>query len=163
MQQTVVAVKSQQKRTDHALASGVTKATYNTISCADLFYLHRSGAFARSVWSVQAFRDDAVKIAARFPKPIARNLVISRCRRKVVCSLLIADSNARIFPDAADARADSASNMSSRSPQADRTRYKLPGELRPVSERDWRRDANAIAIRRTKVRRQSESPVRRRE
>src|SRR6476660_8483001 len=46
---------------------------------------------------------------------------------------------------------------------ADRTRYKVQDELQPVSERDSRQDADAIAIHRTKVRRQSESPVRRRE
>src|SRR5438874_13349436 len=47
--------------------------------------------------------------------------------------------------------------------RAGRTRYKLLAELRPVSERDSRQDADAIAIHRTKVRRQSELPVRRRE
>src|SRR6266481_9723723 len=47
--------------------------------------------------------------------------------------------------------------------RADRRRYKLLGELRPVSERDARQDADAIAIHRTKVHRQQESPVRRRE
>src|SRR5437762_7138990 len=47
--------------------------------------------------------------------------------------------------------------------RADRTRHKLLGELRPVSERDSLQDADAIAIHRTKVRRQSESPIRRRE
>src|SRR5436190_22444794 len=76
---------------------------------------------------------------------------------------MIADSNARIFPEAASARADSVSNMIPRLRRADRTRYKLLGELRPVFERDSRQDADAIAIHRTKVRRQSESPVRRRE
>jgi len=38
---------------------------------------------------------------------------------------------------------------------ADRTRYKVLDELQPVSERDSRQDADAIAIHRTKVRRQS--------
>src|SRR6478752_1522142 len=53
--------------------------------------------------------------------------------------------------------------MNRRPRRADRTRYKLLGELQPISERDSRQDADAIAIHRTKVRRQSESPVRRRE
>src|SRR5882757_6490672 len=67
------------------------------------------------------------------------------------------------FADRRFARADSDSNMTPGPRLADQTRYKLPGELRPVSERDSRQDADAIAIHRTKVRRQSESPVRRRE
>src|SRR5947207_4218657 len=86
MQQTVVAVKSQQKGTDHALASGVTKATYNTISCADLFYLHRSGAFAGSVLGVETFRDYTIKVASGFSKPIACNPVISSGRGKAYIS-----------------------------------------------------------------------------
>src|SRR5262245_16881363 len=45
--------------------------------------------------------------------------------------------------------------------RADRTRYKLLDERRPVFGRDSRQDADAIAIHQMKVRRQSESPVRR--
>src|SRR5262245_11348877 len=53
--------------------------------------------------------------------------------------------------------------MSRRPRRADRTRYKLLDERRPIFERDSRQDADAIAIHQKKVRRQSESPVRHRE
>ena len=77
MQQTVVAVKSEQKRTDHACASRVTESAYHAINCSNLFYLNRGGAFSRGVRSVQALSNDAVKIATRFLKPTARNAIIT--------------------------------------------------------------------------------------
>ena len=80
MQQTVFAVKSEKKRTDYVFAGGVTKATYNTIGSADLFYLYRCSAFARRVRRVEMFSNNAVKIASGFAEPIVRNMVISRGR-----------------------------------------------------------------------------------
>src|SRR5436190_18680792 len=53
--------------------------------------------------------------------------------------------------------------MSSRSPQADRTRCKRLDELQRVSERGSRQDANVVAIHQMKVRRQPESPAHHRE
>src|SRR5207253_2106280 len=67
---------------------------------------------------------------------------------KGVCFSLAADSNARIFQEAGAVRADSVSNMISRSRRADRIRCKRPDALRPVSERDSLRGAIAVAIRR---------------
>src|SRR5436309_10194242 len=82
MQQAVLAVESEQKRTDHAFPSRITKSADNTVGCADSFYFHRRGAFSRSIRSVQTFCDDAIKIASSFSEPIGRNTVFSRCRRK---------------------------------------------------------------------------------
>jgi hypothetical protein len=82
MQQSVVAVKSKQKRTDQTRASRVTKSAYNTIGGPHSFHLYGCSAFARRVRRVEAFSDDAVKIAPGFSKPTARNAIITRSRRK---------------------------------------------------------------------------------
>jgi hypothetical protein len=47
-----------------------------------LLHLDHCGAFARSVGSIETFREDPVKIAAGFLKPFAGSPVISRRRRK---------------------------------------------------------------------------------
>src|SRR4051794_40314332 len=80
VQQTVIAVKAEQKRTDYSLAGRVTKSANYAIGCADLFYFHRRGAFTRSVRGIEAFCDDAIQVAACFCEPTGRNAVISRGR-----------------------------------------------------------------------------------
>src|SRR5438874_577374 len=60
----------------------MSKSAHNTVSCADLFYLNRGGAFARSVRSVETFRNHPIKIAASFFEPRSSGSVISRRRRK---------------------------------------------------------------------------------
>ena len=88
MEQSVVAVKSEQKGTDHARASRVTKATYDAISGSHSFHLYGCSAFSRRVGSVEAFSKDAVKIAPGFPgNQLFATRVISRSRREsyVLC------------------------------------------------------------------------------
>src|SRR5438445_62726 len=82
MEQTIFSIQSEQKRTDHARATRVTKSAHDAVGRANLLYLHRCRALARSICSVETFRDDTVQIASGFSKPIARNSVISSRRRK---------------------------------------------------------------------------------
>ncbi len=66
MKQAIVTVKPEQKRTDEARATRVTKSANDAIGRADLLYLDCCGALTRSVGSIETFRDNAVKIAAGF-------------------------------------------------------------------------------------------------
>src|SRR6266481_812539 len=82
MKQTFVTVKSKKQRTNQARATRVTKSAHDAISRADLLHLHHCAAFARSVRSIETFREDPVKIAAGFLKPFGGGPLISRRRRK---------------------------------------------------------------------------------
>src|SRR5207249_11098211 len=64
MEQPVVSIQAEQKRTYYALALGVTKSTNDTISGPDLLYVNCRGALTGSIPSVQTLRDDAVTVAS---------------------------------------------------------------------------------------------------
>ena len=81
MEQTIFSVEAEQKRTDYALASRVTKSADHTIGCADLLHLDRCGALPRSVRSIKPFGDNAIKIATGSLKPFIRSVTISGRRR----------------------------------------------------------------------------------
>ena len=83
MEQLVVSVQAEQKRTYYALALGVTKSTNDTISGSDLLHLNCRGAFTGSIRSVQTLRDDAVKVAAGSFEPFVGKAEISRRWRKL--------------------------------------------------------------------------------
>ena len=82
MEQPVVSIQAEQKRTYYALALGVTKSTNDTISGSDLLHLNCRGAFTGSIRSVQTLRDDAVKVAAGSFEPFVGKAEISRRWRK---------------------------------------------------------------------------------
>src|SRR5436190_14453377 len=73
MEQAVVSVEAEQKRTDDALASRVTKSADHTIGCADLLHLNCCSAFTGRISSIEVFGDNAIKIAAGLLEPFVRN------------------------------------------------------------------------------------------
>src|SRR5204862_7096794 len=83
MEQLVVSVQAEQKRTYYALALGVTKSTNDTISGSDLLHLNSRGAFTGSILSVQKLRDDADKLSAGSFEPFFCKAESSRRWRKL--------------------------------------------------------------------------------
>src|SRR5918995_4736848 len=82
VEQPILTIKSKQKRTNDSRAPRITKSANDTVDRADLLYFNHCSAFARSICSVQTLRNNAIKIAAGFFKPLAGSPMIGGGRRK---------------------------------------------------------------------------------
>src|SRR5438093_12137189 len=152
MEQPVVSIQAEQKRTYYALALGVTKSTNDTISGPDLLYLNCRGAFTGSIPSVQTLRDDAVKVAAGSFEPFVGKAEISRRWRKPHIFSRSEIPTRKLF-EKFPAFAQRLLQVRSFTLR-EKIEYDVCRRMRfgSVSERDLPRDANAVAIHQTKAR-----------